>query len=254
MSNRNPVPRARSAGLAVALLASACATSFTPDADPLEGDDTSVFSPRLRATLPLRTDPAGGRATSLELELATLNGDFSQSLSNGENIRLDDILFSGPLELQSEFELTTASLLFHFHGPRDHRIRTGAAVGLSATELEIDASSGAQSDHDRRFTLGPMVAGQASTGVWKDLDLYARLSWSLGFNGSDELWQTRAEAGASWWLSRHVGLAFGWQLGTYDLDEDSDIISDIELRYGGPFATLLVRGAGRSTGEPLTIP
>lgn len=213
------------------VLVSSCVVA-TPD--PIRGEDHSVFAARLRASLPIGTVRDDGSDT-LDLELTRDEGAFTQTLEGIDFIRLDDIRIDAPAEVEAEFELTTASVMFHRHIDSDSRLSGGWAAGLGVSRLDLEVSAGVLRESDVRTAMGPVMAGELVFEMSQDLDAFTRLTLTAGFPST---YLNMLDVGAQWRPLPHLGVIAGWHFGYFELTEESDTRSNIEIRSRGPFVTL----------------
>jgi len=221
-------------------------SSCTATPEDIEGEDRGVFSPRLRASLPLG-DASDEDPLELELELANDSGDFTQALEPFEFVQLDDLRIDGPGEVETEFSLSTAFLGLHRRIDMDGGLAFGWAAGVEVTHLDIEVSSGALRESDVHDALGPRFALELAFEMREDLEVFARDAF---FFGTNDTYHTVLDLGASWQAHPSFGLIAGWHFGYLEDDVDSGGRSRIELRSSGPFVTLAFSLPRRGRAEP----
>lgn len=214
-------------------------TSQPITADAIEVEDSSAGSIHLRTTHPTGKQDGSHASKHVGVEIEFHSGEFDDRLTAGEHLRLDQNLISGPISLRGDFELSRSSIFVEWReaGPSRHRFTKYG--GLSFTNLDMGITAGPTSDSLHDLVIGAMLGGRMNTPLAPDLEAYAKLEWHFGESKAGRIIQSILEIGAAWQFHGTVGIHLGWQLNDFQMERDSDELSDIDLSFGGPFVTLL---------------
>ena len=225
--------------LGLALLASCRAAEPTLTADPVLAEDSSSGSIHLRSTHAMGSPDPARPSKHVGVEIELHSGEFEDALTVGEDLRLDENLISGPIDMRGDFDLSRSSLFVEWRDAETSTHRFTKYAGLSFTNLDMEIAAGPTRDTLHDLAIGAMLGGRVNTTMVQDVDAYAKLEWHFGKAQSGNVLQALFEAGAAWRFHDSYGLHLGWQLNDYQMERDSDDLSDIDLSFGGPFATLL---------------
>lgn len=218
--------------IAVSLGSGGC---FGPSrvSENVQGSD-DVFFPTFRATVGILPPEEG--ALAAEIDFASGAGKSSQRIGSGDFLNFEDLSLDGPAELSADYKLKAAS--FAIRG--GVRFNNGAAIegigGLGFLDFDLELESGGIVEHDKTFTVGPILGAQLTLQPISRLNLYGRGSLTAGSKAG----LFAGELGAEINPFPHFAVFGGWRWWNYietrgDQDED-DEKADIELTLSGPTA------------------
>lgn len=120
---------------------------------------------------------------AVELDLHHASGTGAQSLGPSELIDFGGSQFTGPAEVESDYDLLAASLAIRagLNDPTD-RSRIAVLLGLSVQDFGLRASAGTVSAEDHRRSIGPLLGVEASLEAYTWLDLYGRATQAIGLS------------------------------------------------------------------------
>ena len=223
----------------LALLSSCRVAEPTITADTIMAEDDSAGAIHLRSTFAMGQQEGSHPSKHVGIEIEIHSGEFDDQLSLGEDLRLDENLISGPIGVRGDFDLSRSSLFVEWRDPETSSHRFTKYAGLSFTNLDMEIAAGPTRDTLHDLAIGALFGGRINTTVVQDVDVYAKLEWHVGKAQTGNVFQSLLEAGAAWHFHDAYGVHFGWQLNDFQMERDSDDLSDIDLSFGGPFVTLL---------------
>lgn len=181
--------------------------------EDLTMDDRVVFS-SLRVTHDLfqsakAEENTNASRVAVELDLHHASGTDSQDLGASELIDFGGIEFSGPAQLDGDYDLLAGSLAVRV-GLSDPTDRAGIAflLGLSVQDFDLRVNAGTLSAQDDRRSIGPMFGLEGSVRASSWLGLYGRFTQAIGFSDATTTLGF-FEAGVSVRPVSHVVLATG---------------------------------------------
>lgn len=227
--------------LGAALVAAGCGTPRD-----FEVKDNRVFFGDLRVTTaqPLGPIESTGpdaapqsepnRAFSIELDLSAGSGDGTQDLDSGDILSYDGTIFSGPEDVDGDFDLFAGSIAGRMDVPVSGRTRVGFLVGLGFTSLDLELSQSGTKQRDTTSSLGIMMGLIGETRLSARTEAYGRFTAMLG--GSDEsdnygMNFNQLEAGVRWNVAHAISLFGGARYWGYHQDRAG---ADIDIEMSGP--------------------
>jgi hypothetical protein len=209
-----------------AVMLSACSSTNVVN---LEGSDSTTFSD-YRAAFPVSED---GYSERIKVRITQASGEFGQDIAEGKIIDFEDFQLTGPDQVNSVTELTTASISYGSIGKvlRDDFFMA-ASAGVSRTNFEIDmeAASGATTGvRNKTFEVYVDLGIYYEVLPFISAGLEAAFSRNLTLSGITE-WGVMMDFRPM----KHMAFIGGYRWFKYDYftaDYDSGII--VELN--GPF-------------------
>ena len=206
-------------------------------------DDHAYFSSlRLTHHLSASSSTEGSEHTSraaVELDLHRASGTASQSLEASRLIDFGGVQFTGPAQVEADYDLLAASLAIRagLNAPTD-RSRIALLLGLSVQDFDLHLDAGTVSAEDDRRSIGPLFGAEGFLELYSWLDLYGRVTQAIGFSDATTTLGL-VELGLSVEPFSHVTLAGGYRWERYTQPRlASQIIgfdeTRIDLKLRGP--------------------
>jgi len=229
-----------------AALSSGCSSPLEKieiDESGVPGGGARVFLPvegaeRLEALRAGDREGAAGKYVGLAFELGWSGDDAEQLLGPGDDLRLEDVTFTGPGTVLHDYGLGTASLTV----VQGTIARGGGLIGLelgaNATVFDLESELAGARDQLRAESIGPLVGLRLGwVSPWR-VALRGRFAYTaeLPLDTTTDDAETRTyEVGLQLPLGRWAALDGGWRWKDYDSRRDG---SDVELDLDGLFLSL----------------
>jgi hypothetical protein len=175
-----------------------------------------------------RSRPPPERTWSLEFRYTRASGDGTQTLDEGDTIRLGREDFKGPGVVESDYVLEVASLALATERRLDLGFRLHGYGGLEIERLDLELEMEDQRESDTLVSGGPVVG----VGVelrpieWISARAGGRIAYAMGDNSL--VFHTGFEAGAAIRPVKGLSIFGGWRWWTYALKrEKSDVLVDL---------------------------
>jgi hypothetical protein len=203
----------------------------------IEAEDESTWFPTGKASFdvdgrgPVRytNGPAAYSMTvdySIDVEVSANEGESSDHIAAGDQVRFEDINIVGPRDLAIDYDLFLSSVVFAatFRSERGLLLRGFAGVAYSDLDLDIDA--GLQEDSASIQGIGPTVGGRVGWYPRQTYGMYAQLSHRFSFPEEfDVVSIFQFDAGLEILATKSFALFGGWRwiaYEGYDYDDDWD--------------------------------
>ena len=212
----------------------------------LSGEDSDASFGSLRASWEVpRPMLEGGapppRQLLLQVEVATSDGDFAQSVGSGDTLTVDGTDFVGPTTVHAGFDLHQANV--------DARMRLRSASlfgldlfgGIGFTRLELDASEVGTSASLDEDGFGPRVGLGLFCEPQSRLRLFLEGAWEASLVGGGEVADVlELDLGLNYRLTDSIEFELAWRQLAYELENDG-ADSDLDLRASGPRLSIALR-------------
>jgi hypothetical protein len=239
----------------LAFLTTGCATG---DAD-IEAEDDSTWFPTGRASFdvdgreprPFTNGPATYSMTvdySIDVEGSFSEGESSDHIGAGDEVRFEDIDIVGPRDLAIDYDLFLSSVVFAATFRSERGLLLRGFAGLAYSDLDLDIDAGLQKDSASIQGFGPTIGGRVGWYPRQWYGMYAQLSHRFSFPSEfDVVSIFQFDAGLEILATRNFALFGGWRwIGYegYDYDDwdhhhhDDELALDLEL--SGPMAGISI--------------
>jgi hypothetical protein len=174
----------------------------------------------------------------IRLDLEGMGGNITQNIPNDQTVRLDDVVLTGPGELDLEFKYRSAILGFYkgkTMGPWEFE----GLVGLAHSNLHARGRLGGLTDSADLESTSLYLSGDASYRFGSTTKLYYRLGgMPLVERGEPTIFQT--QLGGRWKINQSLTISAGMQGWNYlrKRREGSSGHSGLDLTLSGPFLRL----------------
>jgi hypothetical protein len=215
----------------------------------ISGSDNSAFFPSLRFTHPFDEEPfpslvsgtsgtsetkpalgAVAHSAALDLELVRTKGRASESLLPGEQVRLNDMIITGPATFAEDFSLSMVSLTFRNRLFVHPKVYVDVFGGPLYVERDLTLDSFARSKLSQMGLLVGLGLGwkitNRSTLDFRWLPLAATADSNIKV----------VDLAATSWLTDHAGVSAGYRRWHYEEEPDG---SKIDLFWEGYSAGLV---------------
>jgi hypothetical protein len=203
----------------------------------VRGKDVGVFFPSFRAAVNLAPESPKNVQFEGELDYWRGAGQFTRTVEAGEFLRLSQIVFVGPAEIEADARLQAISLSAKLENHEFRYFRPEMIGGLAAHVADLELSSGGIVDRDRTVTVGPIVGLQLGVEPVRWVLLYGRASVTFGF-GPDLSEVKAGEFGVSVRPVPLLALSGGWRAINYEASQTDG--ADLFMKLSGPWAGLQV--------------
>jgi len=182
--------------------------------------DDRVFFSSLRLTHDLSDavktkENENNSRVAAELDLHHASGTGSQSLGASQLIDFGGIQFTGPAQVEEDYDLLAASLAIRVGlGDPTDRSRIAVLLGLSIQDFDLHVEAGSVSAQDDRRSIGPLLGAEGSLAAYSWLDLYGWATQAIGFSDATSTLGL-VELGLSVKPYSHVAVAGGYRWERY---------------------------------------
>lgn len=235
----------------VLVVLAGCGSSSPRD---LDLSDDPVWIPTLRAAWTLSEAGQGeeSEASDARVEFA-LEGDVSGAygsdklyLNAGEALTLNGTLFTGPANVQSDFDLWVVGATVRVGARFSGVISAVTILGVEADYFRIEIDGAGEHATETIFSLGPRAGLRLAGHPTKWLDLQVEGTMCYGVSSHWGTGRRGAEFAAIVRPWPSVGFLAGWRWWQYNANAyDPDYVggydeSDVEVKLSGPVVGLQV--------------
>src|SRR6187431_1830283 len=200
----------------------------------LSGEDSDSTFAGLRATWEVpRPMLTGGapppRQLLLQVEVASSDSDFSQSVPTGETLTVDGTDFAGPTSVHVGFDLHQANVDARLRLRSEGIFGLDVFGGVGYTRLELDASEVGAAASQEEDGFGPHLGLGVFCEPQSRLRLFLEGSWQPTFVGGGDVADVQAlDLGLDYRLTDSIELVLAWRQLVYELEHDG-ADSDLDL-------------------------
>ena len=219
------------------LLSLAACTPIPRPHSTIRGDD-SGFLGALSFSHQLSESTVEESTYGIRLELEGMGGNITQNIPSDRTVQLDDVVLTGPGELDLDFNYRSATLGFYM-GKTMGPWKLEGLVGLAHSNLHARGRLGGLTDSADLESTALHLSGDASYRFGSSTEVYYRLGgMPLVERGEATIFQT--QLGGRWKINQTLTISAGMQSWNYLRKRrgGSSGPSGMDLTLSGPFLRL----------------
>lgn len=225
--------------MASCLVLTGCSTSAPVDIDG-EDNDARFSEAEIAVRIGDDQDQRVNRGyAAISVGYTHSEGQFNQSLSSGESVRLDSGSIDGPAMLDNEASLDVTYVRVIYHSFMSESFEWYGAGGLGYLDMELTTTSGTQriKDSDSQLNihalLGLAYHFTPAFGIEGNISFYPPI---FPFSNSASLVGERIQFFVS--PTDTLRLFAGYRRWTYSFEDNDSVFarSDVNLDFSGPTA------------------
>ena len=226
-----------------------------PNVD-VEAEDTSVFfsggrvswSPSAVPEVAGKEEVAPPRENTISVDFDVSYGEGvgAQTLTSGQILVIDGVVFRGPEDLVVGFDLMRVSLDARLAIPVRPKFSAEVFAGLEHSALDLSVRSGSlppsQTGGVDVTAIGPMVGGALVWRPAESLRLSAEGRLGVGFSSQVEVVDLKSfELGITAFPFGPIGFFAGWRTTSYEADDGNLLESGVDVTLSGPVVSVWLR-------------
>lgn len=171
-------------------------------------------------------------ALKAELDFVYASGGSIYGLDSSDFMRYNGTTFTGPIDIQGDYELYAFSASLRPQFPiQNSPIKVSPIFGIGAQQFHLKLSAQGLDADDRTRSFGPLLGLQLDIELMEWLEIYGRLSETIGLFGDHYARIGRTESGVAISPFKNLSLVVGWTEIKYVENRSS---ADVDAGFSGP--------------------